>query len=104
MVESAIETLIDNAALAGASEVNITIDDATAGVAIRIADNGPGIPDADRGRVFEPFFTTARAEGGTGLGLTIARTLLRQSGGELLLTESGGNRSGAVFVITLPAA
>ena len=46
-------------------------------------------PPADRERLFEPFFTTRRAEGGTGLGLPIARSLLAASNGALDLVDGG---------------
>ena len=68
-------------------------------MAIRLADNGPGIPAADRERVFDPFFTSKREQGGTGLGLPIARALAENSSGQLELADSD---SGAVFVLTLP--
>ena len=43
---------------------------------VRIVDNGSGIPVHDQARVFEPFYTTRRGEGGTGMGLSIVRALL----------------------------
>jgi signal transduction histidine kinase len=59
------------------------------------------VPEADRERLFEPFFTSRRSEGGTGLGLPIARSLLAASGGTLELVESA---RGAAFQVTLPKA
>jgi len=70
---------------------------------LRVADNGPGVPEAARDRVFEPFFTT-KAEGmGTGLGLAVSRSIAREHGGELALEPvplEGG--SGASFRLSLP--
>ncbi len=66
-----------------------------------LADDGPGVPTADRERVFDPFFTSKRESGGTGLGLPIARALLEGSRGWLELAES---ESGARFVLRLPIA
>lgn len=55
------------------------------GLHVRIADDGPGISTPDRDRVFEPFYTTRREEGGTGMGLSIVRALLQACGGSIQL-------------------
>lgn len=66
---------------------------------LRVADSGPGVPEAVRERIFEPFFTT-KAEGlGTGLGLAVSRSIVREHGGDLQL-EAGA--TGASFRISLP--
>jgi signal transduction histidine kinase len=67
-------------------------------VVIRLADNGPGIPESIRDKVFQPFFTTK--EEGTGLGLSIAARIVEQHGGRLDF-ESNEN-GGSTFVIILP--
>jgi len=64
---------------------------------IRISDNGPGIPETIRHKVFEPFFST-KAEG-TGLGLSIARQIIQQHQG--LLTLQTEERVGTTFIVTL---
>jgi signal transduction histidine kinase len=69
---------------------------------IEVIDHGPGVADALRGRLFEPFVSAAPEAGGTGLGLAIARELTRAMGGELELTRTGAE--GSTFRITLPAA
>jgi signal transduction histidine kinase len=68
-------------------------------VAIDLGDNGTGIPDEARKRLFEPFAGKGRV-GGTGLGLAIARELARGHGGEVALLSSGP--SGTTFRITIP--
>jgi signal transduction histidine kinase len=68
-------------------------------IALTIADDGPGIPPGDRERVFEPFFTSRRASGGTGLGLPITRSLLESHGGDIALIAMA---KGAGFRIRLP--
>ena len=66
---------------------------------VRIADDGPGIPQRLAERLFEPF-VSGRASEGTGLGLTISRELAALHGGDLRLVESGP--AGAVFELRLP--
>jgi len=68
---------------------------------IRIADNGPGVPERARERLFQPFAGSGRPDG-AGLGLAIARELAQGHGGDLSLAESGPK--GAVFEIRLPGA
>ena len=64
-----------------------------------MADTGPGVAPADRGRLFEPFFTTR--PDGTGLGLALCREIVGQHGGRIELAD--GIAAGAAFRITLPA-
>ncbi|MGC9955184.1 MAG: HAMP domain-containing sensor histidine kinase [Rhizomicrobium sp.] len=68
-------------------------------VQIDIADNGPGVPKAVVGKLFEPFVSAGRA-GGTGLGLAIARDLARGHGGELSLVSTGPD--GTVVRVIIP--
>jgi signal transduction histidine kinase len=67
-------------------------------VVIRVSDNGPGIPESARDKVFQPFFSSK--EEGTGLGLSIATRIIEDHGGRLEL-EANPNE-GATFIITLP--
>lgn len=69
-------------------------------VAVRITDDGPGIPERLAGRLFEPF-VSGRASEGTGLGLTISRELAANHGGELRLLDTGPE--GTTFELRLPA-
>jgi signal transduction histidine kinase len=69
---------------------------------VDVADSGGGIPAGMDEQVFEPFFTTRRS-GGLGLGLTVARTLLKRQGGNLVLRREGvAGFGGACFRLTLP--
>jgi signal transduction histidine kinase len=70
-------------------------------VSVEVADNAGGVPAAVRSRLFEPF-VTSREEGGLGLGLAIARALVRRAGGELDLVASGPLETR--FRCTLPTA
>jgi PAS domain S-box-containing protein len=68
-------------------------------VEIRVSDDGPGVPDGLAERIFDPFFTTRSAEGGAGLGLSIAFDIVREHDGMLEMESSA---RGACFVIQLP--
>jgi K+-sensing histidine kinase KdpD len=73
------------------------------GVEVTVADRGPGLPAGGEGRVFERFFHTPTARGGTGvgLGLAIARGFAEAHGGTLTARPRDGG--GAAFVLTLPS-
>jgi signal transduction histidine kinase len=100
-LEAVIGSLIDNSRRAGAQVCAITAVAAGGYVRLDVSDDGPGIAPADRDRLFEPFFTTRRAEGGTGLGLPIARSLLDACGATIGLEPS---ERGVRFVLDLPFA
>jgi signal transduction histidine kinase len=100
-LETVLATLIENARQAGATRLSIAARAEDGQGTMTLADDGPGIPRTDRERVFDPFFTSKRAEGGTGLGLPIARALVQSRRGSLELEEGG---RGAVFVLKLPLA
>jgi signal transduction histidine kinase len=68
-------------------------------VSIEIRDNGPGIPERVRPRLFEAFQSAARS-GGTGLGLAIAAELIKAHGGDIRLDSTGNG--GTAFVVTVP--
>lgn len=98
-----LANLIDNARRYGGGEVDVTLADGEV-VEIRIGDRGPGIPQEERERVFEPYVrleaSRARHTGGAGLGLAIARAVVRAHGGEVRLEAREGG--GTTAVVTLP--
>jgi signal transduction histidine kinase len=63
-----------------------------------VADRGPGIPEADRQRIFEPFYSTKDS---TGLGLSVCHSIVRDHGGDL--SAAGREGGGSVFRMRLPA-
>ncbi len=71
-------------------------------VLLEIADNGPGIPAELAERVFEPYFTTKPAGVGTGIGLSICKTVVESHGGTI--DHARGPGGGAIFTVSLPAA
>ncbi len=84
-----------------APEVVLAVTGCGTGVRFDVTDNGPGLAPEDAVRVFEPFFSTKTAQGGTGLGLSMARDIIRAHGGTL--TAASGS-PGARFTVTLPVA
>lgn len=84
--------LAGNAAHHGATRLELL----AVGDGLVVQDNGPGIADGNKDRVFDPFFTTRRSQGGTGMGLAIVRTMLQAVGGEIALEPS---EAGARFRI-----
>jgi signal transduction histidine kinase len=95
--------LVENAVKYGGSAVVSVSEDARA-LEIRIRDSGPGIPEGELERVFDPFYRVERSRsretGGTGLGLTIARNIVRAHGGEVVLENLP--KGGLEAVVTLP--
>lgn len=91
--------LADNAAQHGATRLELAATAGDAFIELRVADNGSGISEGNCDRIFEPFFSTRRDSGGTGMGLDIARAMLRAQGAEIELVAS---TEGACFCITIP--
>ena len=98
-----LANLVDNALKYG-RRATIIVDDSPAQLVIRVRDQGPGIPEGELERVFEPFqrleVSRNRATGGSGLGLTIARNIARAHGGTLELANRAAG--GLEAVLTLP--
>jgi signal transduction histidine kinase len=97
-----LTNLIENAGHAAGSGgwVEVSAAQQDAAVTIEVADSGPGVPRELRERVFEPFFTTKAPGSGTGLGLSVARSIVHRHHGVLEIRERADR---AVFVIELPS-
>ncbi|MCT8971909.1 hybrid sensor histidine kinase/response regulator [Microbaculum marinisediminis] len=80
-------------------EITTAAVDDGEGVSITFADNGPGIPEEARSRIFEPLFTTKQAGVGTGLGLALCHRIIEGHGGSIELERT--DRPGATFTIRL---
>ncbi len=106
-LQQVVVNLIVNAAQAmktgGALDICLSEQarDGLNGIALEVADRGPGIDEAMIDHVFDPFFTTKQAEG-TGLGLSISQALVQRAKGQI--TVRNRPRGGAVFTVWLPAA
>ncbi|RLK07477.1 sensor histidine kinase [Ruegeria conchae] len=90
-----LNQLLDNARRHGAGRVALTAE----AERLIIQDDGPGISDWNRDHIFNPFFTTARERGGTGMGLTIVANLMNAHGGHIALIPSD---RGTQFEIRFP--
>jgi signal transduction histidine kinase len=87
-VEQVLFNLVFNAVQAGAREVCLDVATGTKpGISVR--DDGPGLPESVRARLFEPFVTTKPMGQGTGLGLAISQRLAREMGAELIWIDAG---------------
>jgi hypothetical protein len=96
LLERALENLVENSLRAGARRVSIALRTGATQATIDVQDDGPGVPEALRGRLFEPFVTGG---GGSGLGLMLVRETVRHGGGDVTLVPSA---AGAQFRLTLP--
>ena len=104
-LETALKNLLDNAARHSppGEPIGVRVEDAPRGaVRVVVEDAGPGVPPAERDKIFARFYTTDREGEGTGLGLAIVRAVAEAHGGRVEVGESA--RGGARFVMTLPIA
>jgi len=101
----ALLDLVTNAkeAVAGRrdAEIRLVASAVAEGLVVTAEDDGPGIPEGDLERVFEPFYSTKDQELHLGVGLTVARHLLARSGGTVTAETRDGAR-GARFVVRVP--
>ena len=102
-IDQVVTNLIENALSYGSEGTEIVVSSARwrDAVEVRVTDQGPGVPEEDRERVFEPFVRgeTSR-EGGSGLGLAIARAFVEAHGGSIWI--EGAPTGGASFAFRLP--
>lgn len=99
-----VRNLVDNATRHAATTIAFTLAEHEDSVTMRIEDDGPGVPAAERERIFERFVrldeARARDDGGSGLGLAIVREVVAGYSGSVVVTD--GQLGGACFVVTLP--
>ncbi|MGC4939867.1 ATP-binding protein [Kribbella sp. DT2] len=99
-----IRNLADNAAQAARGKVRITLAEVDGTATVQVEDDGDGVPEAERERVFERFVrldaSRDRSSGGSGLGLSIVREVVRGHGGTVEVADSA--LGGASFVVRLP--
>jgi two-component system sensor histidine kinase ChvG len=101
-LETALGNLIENAQRYTPPDrsVRVACEDADGGIRVSVCDDGPGIPEARRGKIFERFYTTDVVAGGTGLGLAIVDSVARAHGGRITFDTEVG--VGSRFHLWLP--
>ena len=104
LLRRAMRNLLENARRYGGGEIEITIArEPDGGPGWRVCDRGPGVPEAYRERIFEPFFRLpghAEREGGVGLGLALVRQIVQRHGGQVRCVPRDGG--GSCFTVRLP--
>lgn len=103
LLKRCLANLVDNAVVYG-GRVMVKVEDTPQCLTLRFLDEGPGIPEQDLDKVFEPFYrleqSRSRETGGTGLGLTIARNIAQTHGGDIRLRNRP--EGGLEAVLSLP--
>jgi signal transduction histidine kinase len=99
VLEQVFLNLLLNAGAASARTVRVASDADAHQVRVTLTDDGPGIPEEDLPRVFDPFFTRT---GGTGLGLSVSYGMIEAAGGRMRAGNAAGG--GARFILELPRA
>lgn len=102
-IKRAVQNLVVNAVKYGV-EASVTVTDGQDAIEIAVADKGPGIAADKREDVFRPFFrletSRNRETGGSGLGLAVARSIVRRHGGDIILDDRDGG--GLIVRLSLP--
>ncbi len=101
-IKRVLINLLDNAIAAlentGKIQVTLSCDSGKSTAFLQVADNGPGVEDKAKMRIFEPYFSTRKS--GTGLGLAICQTIVGEHNGSIRVTDN--EPRGSIFIVTLP--
>jgi signal transduction histidine kinase len=103
-LERALYNLLLNACeavVANGGSIDVALREISGGIEIRVCDNGRGIPESVRGRLFEPFVSYGK-ENGTGLGLTVVQKIIQDHGGDVTVEKT--SEEGTTFRLLLPLA
>jgi signal transduction histidine kinase len=105
LLRRVMRNLLENARRHAAGEVQVQLRGEPDTVLLTVCDRGPGVPDAFRGQIFQPFFRLPGAterDGGVGLGLALVKSIVLRHGGSVVCEARPGG--GACFVVNLPRA
>jgi two-component system, OmpR family, sensor histidine kinase RstB len=103
LLRRALRNLLENGKRYGGGELEVFVRAERGHALVRVCDRGPGVPEALRQRIFEPFFRLpghAEREGGVGLGLSLVRQIAQRHGGSVSCESRDGG--GSCFVLSLP--
>ena len=104
LLRRALRNLLENARRYGGGEITVSVQAQDGRALVRVCDRGPGVPEAMRERIFEPFFRMpghAEQAGGVGLGLSLVQQIAQRHGGSVRCEARDGG--GSCFVISLSA-
>ncbi len=96
IIKNAVDAMKD----CGTCKLTISMQTLGDSVSVRIGDSGSGIPEANLGKLFDPFFTSKEVGAGLGLGLSISQEIINEFGGSI--TASNQEQGGALFTVTFP--
>ncbi len=98
LLDNAVAVLSNESTIAGTIDIVLSLNEEKESIFIKIADNGPGIPEEDKPKLFEPYFSTKKT--GTGLGLAIVSTIVADHNGYIRVQDNVPH--GSIFIIELP--
>lgn len=105
-IEQVIVNLLSNAKDAtegrDSRTIEVTLQQVNGRARLAVTDNGAGIPEHIRDRIFDPFFTTKETNKGTGIGLSILSSIIKEHEGQVSFTSSEG--AGTTFIVEIPLA
>ena len=105
LLRRALRNLLENARRYGGGEVEASVESRAGHAVVQVCDRGPGVAEAMRERIFEPFFRLpghAEEAGGVGLGLSLVKQIAQRHGGSVRCEGRSGG--GSCFVLSLPLA